>query len=83
MCPIVEGPQTVKEGISTIVSIKSKKLIDQISGAGVVEAQARENRRGSHSCTWENDGRDQQRPSVRGMMDGVVQTRWHLMYQDR
>lgn len=30
MCPIVEGPQTVKEGISTIVSIKSKKLIDQI-----------------------------------------------------
>lgn len=42
MCPIVEGPQTVKEGISTIVSIKSKKLIDQISGAEVVEAQARE-----------------------------------------
>lgn len=81
MCPIVEGPQTVKEGISTIVSIKSTKLIDQISGAGVVEAQARENRRGS--CTWESDGRDQQRPSVRGMMDGVVPTRWHLVYQGR
>lgn len=47
----------------------------------MVEAQARENRRGS--CTWESDGRDQQRPSVREMMDGVVQTRWHLVYQGR